>query len=98
MRKATRLLLPLAVSAIFLASCPHPVIREVLRYAEDEIPPVITLSSPANRSFLGSSVVFTGTVTDSAYRQSKAERMYSPKALMLTSPPRQKRASFNSNE
>lgn len=66
MKRTLFALLAATVASFVLTGCPPPIMREVLVYAEDDIPPVITVSSPTNRSAFDSSVTFVGTVVDSA--------------------------------
>jgi hypothetical protein len=63
---AAALIAVVVAATLLLAACPPPVMREVLVYAQDKIPPVITVTAPANRSPFDSTVTFIGVVTDAA--------------------------------
>ncbi len=56
----------LAASALLLASCPSPLTRIELSSAKDDAPPVITITSPAENSSFGRTIVIDGRVADTA--------------------------------
>ena len=64
-----RKLLGVAAICLVATACPPPIMRDVLRYAQDTIRPTLVVDTPANRSLLTSSVTFVGTATDSSVEE-----------------------------
>jgi hypothetical protein len=54
------------VAILGLTSCPNPIDRDLVLFAEDDLLPKIDISSPKSNSYYYSVVTVAGTVSDSA--------------------------------
>ncbi|UCF95868.1 MAG: hypothetical protein JSV89_11850 [Spirochaetaceae bacterium] len=81
-------LLPVAALLTLLTACPPPLSLEVLDYAKDEVAPLITISSPAENSSFGRTILIQGMVTDEVSSKGGAGRVdaLSYEILARTSP------------
>ena len=69
-RFGLRLIRPAPVLAMLLTACelPLPITQDVVAAAEDNIFPVITITSPANESIFSSTTIIKGKVSDHALK------------------------------
>jgi hypothetical protein len=66
---------PLTALLILLTACPPPLGQEALNYAKDELPPLITVLSPAENSSYGRTILIMGSVSDLATEEGGSGRV-----------------------
>ena len=66
-----------ALLALLLAACPLPLSRTDVDSALDAVPPVITVSSPAENASFGRTILITGSVSDDSDAGGRAGRVAS---------------------
>ncbi len=66
-----------ALLALLLAACPLPLNRQEVDSALDQVPPVITVASPAENASFGRTILITGSVSDDSDAKGNAGRVTS---------------------